>query len=128
MQKEEHIPFLFVLKGWVLLGKLESAFQAQLIRKLKKNFPGCVVLKNDGSNKPNGFPDLTILFANGRWAELECKRESKADKRPLQGYYVDQLNRAGYARFIYPENEEEILSELQQTFGYSGEARNPGGE
>ena len=108
--------------------KLESAFQAALIRKLKRMFPGCVVLKNDGSNKPAGFPDLTVLFPNGQWAELECKRESKADKRPLQGYYVEKMNQYGFARFIYPENEEEILRELQQTFGHRGEACDPGSE
>ena len=97
--------------------RLESAFQASLIKKLKKIFPGCVVLKNDGSNKPAGFPDLTVLFPDGRWAELECKRESKSGKQPLQDYYVDALNRQGYARFIFPENEEEVLNDLQQTFG-----------
>lgn len=104
----------------------ETAFQARLIKKLKRMFPGCVVLKNDGSNKPNGFPDLTVLFDDGRWAELECKRESNAAKRPHQDYYVDKLNRGGYARFVYPENEEEVLSDLQQTFGHRGEARGPG--
>ena len=110
------------------MGKLESAFQAQLIRKLKKVFPDCRVLKNDGSNVPAGFPDLTVLFPDGRWAELECKRETKASKRPLQGYYVDKLNQMGYSRFIYPENEEEILSELQQTFGHRRKACDSGSE
>ena len=86
------------------------------------------MLKNDGSNTPTGFPDLTVLFRDGRWAELECKREEKASRRPLQGYYVDRLNTMGYSRFVCPENEEEILSELQQTFGHCREARDSGGE
>lgn len=108
--------------------KNENVFQARLVKKLKAMFPGCRVLKNDGSNVPAGFPDLTVLFPDGRWAELECKREEKASKRPLQGYYVEQLNRMGYSRFICPENEEEILSELQQTFGHCRKARDSGSE
>ena len=114
---KKHIPFLFGVERMNGL-KLESAFQAKLIKKIKTMFPGCVVLKNDGSNVPAGFPDLTILFPNGGWAELECKRETKSTRRPLQGYYVERLNGMGYSRFVYPENEEEILRELQQAFGH----------
>ena len=110
------------------MNKKESAFQSALIKKIKAMFPGCVVLKNDGSNKPAGFPDLTVLFANGAWAELECKRESNASKRPLQDYYVEKLNGMGYSRFVYPENEEEVLSDLQQTFGTGRKTCNPGSE
>lgn len=110
------------------MGKLESAFQAQLIKKLKNLFPGCRVLKNDGSNVPAGFPDLTVLFSDGRWATLECKRGEKASKRPLQDYYVDELNEMGYSRFVCPENEEEILSDLQQTFRHHRKTRDPRGQ
>ena len=39
---------------------LESNFQAQLIKELKKMFPGCIVIKND-SSYIQGIPDLTIL-------------------------------------------------------------------
>ena len=108
--------------------KKESAFQSQLIKKIKKQHPGCRVLKNDGSNVPAGFPDLTVLFPDGKWATLECKREEKASKRPLQGYYVDSLNQMGYSRFVCPENEEEILNDLQHTFGHRRKARDPGSE
>ena len=95
----------------------ENVYQAKLIKKINQLFPGCVVLKNDGSNKPAGFPDLTILFTNGKWAELEVKREKKASKEPNQDYYVEKLDGMGYSRFIYPENEEEVLRDLQRTFG-----------
>ena len=106
----------------------ENVFQAKLVKKLKVMFPGCRVLKNDGSNVPAGFGDLTILFPDGRWAVLEAKKSKNARKRPLQGYYVEKMNQGGFARFIYPENEEEILSELQQTFGHCGETRDSGSE
>ena len=38
---------------------LESSFQGQLIKELKKKFPGCIVTKND-SSYIQGIPDLTI--------------------------------------------------------------------
>lgn len=93
----------------------ESQFQARLIRKLKSMFPGCFVLKND-ANYIQGFPDLTVLWRD-KWALLECKRESEAHKQPNQQYYIDRGNELSFARFISPENEEEVLHDLQQAFG-----------
>ena len=90
----------------------ENSFQAQLIKDLKILFPGCMVLKND-ANYIQGIPDLLILF-NAKWAMLECKRTRKASHRPNQEYYVDLLDKMSYAAFIYPENREDILNELQQ--------------
>jgi len=92
----------------------ENRYQANLIRKLKKIFPGCMVLKND-ANYIQGIPDLIVL-CNDRWACLECKRQQGASIRPNQQYYVDKLNEMSFARFICPENEEEVLGELQQAF------------
>lgn len=93
----------------------ESSFQAKLIAKLKKMFPGCFVLKND-ANYIQGFPDLTVLYRN-KWALLECKRDSEAHKQPNQQYYIDRGNEMCFARFICPENEEEVLHDLQRAFG-----------
>lgn len=92
----------------------ERDFQAQLIRELQETFPGCVVLKND-PNYIQGFPDLTVLCGT-RWAVLEVKRGAHEPHRPNQDYYIQSLSRMGYAAFIYPENKEEVLHELQQTF------------
>lgn len=94
------------------MSKLESSFQASLIKELKSIFPGAMVLKND-PNYIQGFPDLLILY-NDRWAALECKRSSSASSRPNQRYYVETLKKMSYAAFICPENKEVILSELQQ--------------
>lgn len=94
--------------------KKESQFQAELIRDLKRAFPNCVVLKND-ANYMQGFPDLLILN-EGTWAALECKRTKDAHIQPNQSYYVDKLNQMSYASFICPENREEVMNELQQTF------------
>lgn len=93
----------------------ESTFQAQLIRDLKDIFDGCIVLKND-ANYLQGFPDLLILH-NNRWAALECKAQPNSRHQPNQEYYVDILDGMSYAAFVYPENKEEILHELQQALG-----------
>lgn len=92
----------------------ENKFQSDLIKELKLIFPGCVVLKND-CNYLQGFPDLTIFYKD-KWAVLECKKQAGAPTRPNQEYYVDVLNEMSFSRIIYPENKEEVLRELQQTF------------
>jgi hypothetical protein len=91
---------------------LESKFQADLIKELKQLFPGCVIMKND-PEYIQGIPDLTILYG-AKWATLECKKSKKASHRPNQEYYVDKLNGMSYSAFVYPENKEEVLNELQQ--------------
>lgn len=94
--------------------KKESEFQANLIKKIKARFPGCVVMKNDASYI-QGIPDLTILYGK-RWAALECKRSSRSKKRPNQDYYISKMDGMSYAKFVSPENEEEVLDGLQSTF------------
>mgnify|MGYP001287856707 FL=1 len=94
--------------------KLERDFQANLIRELKTMFPRCMVMKLD-SGYIQGIPDLLVLFEN-RWATLECKKVAGAKKQPNQEYYVGRMNEMSFSRFIYPENKEEVLYELQQTF------------
>jgi hypothetical protein len=90
---------------------LESKFQAQLIKKIKNRFDGAIVLKNDSSHI-QGIPDLLILY-NNRWATLENKRTKNAHKQPNQEYYVNKMNDMSFSRFIYPENKEEIIGELE---------------
>nr|DAQ84864.1 MAG TPA: Nuclease [Caudoviricetes sp.] len=93
---------------------LESQFQSKLIKKLKKLFPGCIVVKNDPGYL-QGFPDLTVYYGD-KWATLECKQSAGAKKQPNQEYYVGKMNEMSFSRFICPENEEEVLNDLQQTF------------
>jgi hypothetical protein len=90
----------------------ENRYQAELIAELGARFPGCVVLKND-SDYLQGIPDLLILYKD-RWAMLEVKSSPNADHQPNQVWYVRQLNQMSFAAFIYPENEEEVLDDLQQ--------------
>ena len=91
---------------------LENKFQANLIKKIKNRFPDCIVMKND-SSYIQGIPDLTILNGN-KWATLENKRNEKATKQPNQEYYVNKMNNMSFSRFIFLENQDEILKELYE--------------
>ena len=93
---------------------LENKFQSNLIKEIKKLFPGCMVLKNDPTYI-QGIPDLLVLYKD-KWCALEVKKSSKAKHRPNQNYYVDKMNEMSFSRFIFPENKEEVLDELQQAF------------
>ena len=101
----------------------ENKIQSNLIKELKYEFPGCLVLKND-PNYIQGIPDLIILFKD-KWAALEVKKTKDAKHQPNQDYYISLMNSMSYARFIYPENKEEILDELQRSFRFRRTSRLP---
>jgi len=92
----------------------ESYFQSKLIKELKERFPESIVLKTDPKYK-QGMPDLLILYKD-RWASLEVKKDSKATHRPNQEYYVEKMNNMSYSAFIFPENKEAVLNELERSF------------
>mgnify|MGYP000916451421 CR=1 FL=1 len=92
---------------------LESDFQSGLISDIKKMYPDCMVLKND-PNYIQGVPDLAMI---------ECKKSKNAKRQPNQPYYVEMLDKMGFARFAHPENKEEVLHDLQQSFKPSRSAR-----
>lgn len=98
----------------------EAKYQAGLIRRLKRKFPGCLVLKNDPQYL-QGILDLT-LFYGPFWAMLEVKPHANAAEQPNQAYYVEQMRNMSFAAFIYPENEEEVLSALSEAFVSRGAA------
>lgn len=106
---EEIKPFLFgVVRRH--MSKLESVFQAELIKELKELLPGCFILKND-ANLVQGIPDLLVLY-KGAWAMLEVKASADASHQPNQDYYIDLFGEMSYSAFIFPENKEEILREI----------------
>ena len=96
------------------MGKKESDFQTKLIEKLQDKFPDSIILKND-ETYCQGIPDLSIFYKK-HWAMLEVKRNKNAVRRPNQDFYVSKANEMSFARFIYPENEEEVLNDLEQAF------------
>ena len=92
----------------------ENKFQSDLIKEIKERFDGCIVTKLDSAHI-QGIPDLLVLYKDKR-ATLECKRNCKASHRPNQEYYVNKMNEMSFSRFVYPENKEAVLDELQQSF------------
>lgn len=99
----------------------EGKFKEELTQDLKDLFPGCVLLKND-EQLLQGVPDILILYQT-YWAMLEVKESATADKQPNQDYYIEMFNSMSYASFVYPENKEEVLLEIQQAFSARRQAR-----
>lgn len=90
--------------------KKENSYQSTVIQKLELMFPGCIIQKED-PEYIQGIPDLLILNKD-KWASLECKKSENEPHQPNQDYYVDKMNDMSFSRFIFPENEEEVLDEL----------------
>lgn len=93
----------------------ESAYQAKLIRTIKKLIPGCIVLKND-SAYIQGIPDITVLYED-RWGTLEIKIDIDAEVQPNQKHYVEKMDEMSFSAFIHPGNEAEVLHGLQEALG-----------
>ena len=91
----------------------ESRFQRQLVLEIQKQYPGAIVLKNDPNYK-QGIPDWLILF-NDRWAAFEAKADESSPHRPNQDHYIQVMDDMSFASFVYPQNKEWFLDELQQT-------------
>ena len=102
---------------------LERDYQRRLIKRIRERLPGCVVLKND-PDFLQGIPDLIVLLGD-QWAMLEVKASGASAVRPNQAFWVEQFGEMSYAAFIYPEIEEDVLNELQQSFQLRGNARVP---
>lgn len=92
------------------MGRTENIYQRAFIKRLKKEFPGSIILKND-PNYIQGIPDLLLLVGE-RWFALEVKRSSSAPHQPNQDYYVNRMNEMSAAYYVYPENEDEVIDEI----------------
>lgn len=99
----------------------EARFKGGLKGKLEKLFPGALILESD-PDYIQGIPDLLVLWRS-KWAALECKADAKARRQTNQKFYVDLMNSMSFAAFIYPENEERVLRDLQFAFGATGPPR-----
>ena len=93
---------------------LENKFKTQLIKNIKDRFKGCMVVHLDPT-EIQGIPDLLVLHHN-KWAALEGKKNARASKRPNQQYYVDKMYGMGFAGFIYPENANQVLDDMERYF------------
>lgn len=97
---------------------LENRFQTNLINEIKQRFEGSIVLKNN-ANYLQGVPDIIILYKD-TWACLEIKQNQDAKKRPNQEYYVNLMGEMSFSAFIYPENKEDVLHAMEQSFRNRG--------
>lgn len=95
--------------------KRESRFQSALVKEIEERYPGCIVNKNDPTHR-QGFPDLLILCGD-KWATLECKRSPDEHHQPNQDYWVGRLDKMSYSAFVFPENKDIVLKELDNLFG-----------
>lgn len=93
---------------------LERDFERNLRKRLERLFPGCLYLKLDPT-VIQGIPDRLVIWQD-RWAALELKRSSRAKRQPNQEYYVNLMDEWSFAAFVCPENVEEVLDALQQSF------------
>ena len=93
----------------------ESEFQKNFIGKVKILFPDSIIVKNDPCYK-QGIPDWSVLEGD-KYALLEIKRSYNARHRPNQEYYINKANKnGGLGRFVYPENEDEVINDLKNYF------------
>jgi len=99
----------------------EADVQNRIINKLRDRLPGCFVLKNDPSYF-QGIPDLLVLYQD-RWAMLEVKRSDRDVYQPNQEYYLNMFGVMSFSATVTPENEEEVLDDLQSAFGVARQAR-----
>lgn len=96
-----------------MLCMLEGKYKTQLCERIREMLPGCTIVKNDAAYM-QGIPDLTIFYKD-KWAMLEVKVSPTAKRQPNQEYYVDFFDKMSFAAFIFPENEEEVLNDLQRS-------------
>lgn len=93
----------------------EAQYQAKLKKKLKERIPDSFIFKMDPTTIGcQGFPDLIVLRKD-KWAALEVKEDEESSHQPNQDYYVNKIKEMGnYSSFIFPQNEEEVINELER--------------
>ena len=95
---------------------LESEFKNLVKNSIRDRFPNLDLdFIDTNSYNFRSMADLIILgpFV---WAALEFKRSEDAPHQPNQDYHISRLNKKGYATFVFPENLEEVLDELENLF------------
>ena len=98
--------------------KREAIYQRDVKRRVHDMFGVNIkYMYKSSPYAPQGWPDLTIVFKNGRNAYLEIKRDKNANKQPNQEHYVRELNKMGlFAAIVYPENEEQVMLDFMDWF------------
>ena len=89
---------------------IESSFQSNMIDEILDAFPEAIVTKNDASYLL-GIPDVTILYRS-RWAFIECKKEPRSRKQPLQSDYIEYAQTWSFGAFACKENWKAVREDL----------------
>jgi hypothetical protein len=101
--------------GGNLTTRGEAKYQRDLIIKIRQMIPGCFVLKNN-PEETQGIPDLLILYGPF-WAMLEVKASPTSHIQPNQEHYIEFFDEMSFCAFINPAIEEQVLDDLQHSFG-----------
>lgn len=110
-QKDSH-PLLFFWRCEMLEKTFVKQFRYDLMDRTRGTDLDYIYPKTYVRSQP----DLVILGPNMTWAALEFKRDKDADRQPMQEWHINRLKKKGYAGFVYPENREEVLDELEELF------------
>lgn len=106
----------FLLEKEVKMTKKETDFAHDVLKpRLEMEFPGILIVKQDPNTSFQGIPDHLLLFED-KWAALETKRGRKSARQPNQEHHVGRMDEMSYAAFVHPDNLEEVVHDLQQTF------------
>lgn len=92
----------------------KKPLESTLVKKVKDDLKkaGCIYVRKNQAASIRGIPDVEACFY-GWYVALECKRDKNARREPLQLFTLDRIQLAGgFARIVYPENWDEVLSEI----------------
>jgi len=93
----------------------EADFKQKFQKELKKRVKPVAILqyKQDATTL-KGFPD-TLVILEGVTIFIEYKKAKNAKYQEGQKMWHDRLEDAGhFAFYVYPENAEEILKEIER--------------
>ena len=93
----------------------ESDFKQKFQKELKKKVKPVAILqyKQDATTL-KGFPDC-ICILEGVTIFIEYKKSKRAKYQEGQKMWHDKLEEAGhFAFYVYPENADEILKEIER--------------
>lgn len=99
-----------VYRGWK---EPEAKITQKIIKRLKENFPGVIVVKlHGGGYQKAGLPDIVVMYQGiTLWIEI---KNPKSDTTKLQQKFllriIEQRGHAGIARS--PDEAEEMLTML----------------
>lgn len=89
---------------------LEKDFQAKFIQKLRKMGYKCFKQQMNATTRA-GTPDCIICYKKF-YGFCEFKKSKDAPFRPGQKETLEELGKWTYARVVFPENFDIIMSEL----------------